>query len=207
MELSDAHRSALDDILTWRRDVRHFLQDPVAADVLTRLQRSMDHAPSVGNSRPWRVMQVDSQDRRARIIDSFETCNDAAAKAYAPDAQRDYRALKLAGLREAPIHLAVFTDLAVEEGRGLGRQTMPEALSYSTVMAIHTLWLAARAENIGVGWVSILDPVAVAAILDAPPSWSLTGYLCLGHAARISDTPLLHEAGWQADTTQPWIIK
>ncbi|WP_299657409.1 nitroreductase family protein, partial [uncultured Jannaschia sp.] len=79
---------------------------------------------------------------------------------------------------EAPVHLAVFTDHAVREGRGLGRRTMPETLAYSTVMAIHTLWLAARAENIGLGWVSILDPDAVAAVLDVPSNWSLTGYLC-----------------------------
>lgn len=207
MELSDAHRSALDDILTWRRDVRHFLRDPVDEDVLARLRHGMDHAPSVGNARPWRVMQVESGEKRAQIIESFEACNRDAAENYAPEAQREYLALKLAGLREAPVHLAVFTDLAVSEGRGLGRQTMPEVLSYSTVMAIHTLWLAARAENIGLGWVSILDPVAVAAILDAPATWSLTGYLCLGHAKRISDTPLLHEAGWQVDTSQPWIVR
>lgn len=205
MNMTETHRAALDDLLTWRRDVRHFRTDPVAPDALDRLRRCMDCAPSVGNARPWRVIQVDSSDRRARIIASFDACNAAAAATYEGSVQRDYRALKLAGLREAPVHLAVFTDLCVAEGRGLGRQTMPETLAYSTVMAIHTLWLAARAENIGVGWVSILDPEAVKAILDAPPAWSLTGYLCLGHPERASDTALLHETGWQVDTAQPWI--
>lgn len=83
---------------------------------------------------------------------------------------------------------------------------MPETLSYSTVMAILTLWLAARAENIGLGWVSIFDPAEVAAILDVPPTWSLTAYLCLGHPEVETDTPLLHEAGWQENTALPWQV-
>ena len=204
MDLTHHHRHALDDILRWRRDVRHFRPDPVDPAVLGRLRDAMDHAPSVGNARPWRVVRVDSARARAGILEIFETCNAAAARAYEGRARRDYLALKLAGLREAPVQLAVFTDTAVTEGRGLGRQTMPETLAYSTVMAIHTLWLAARAENIGIGWVSILDPAAVAATLGTPPDWSLTGYLCLGHAARSSDTPLLHETGWQPVTRTDW---
>lgn len=206
MKLSALHRDALEEILTWRRDVRHFRRDPVDPAVLTRLRASMDLAPSVGNARPWRVLQVESAELRARIIDIFETCNARAATSYDGTARTDYLALKLAGLREAPIHLAVFTDEEVAEGRKLGRKTMPETLSYSTVMAIHTLWLAARAENIGLGWVSILDPTAVAAALDVPPGWSFTGYLCLGHAEAETDTPLLHEAGWQENTKTDWRI-
>ncbi|WP_299966903.1 5,6-dimethylbenzimidazole synthase [uncultured Roseobacter sp.] len=207
MQMRQSHRTALQDLLIWRRDVRHFRPDPVDPACLTRLQRSMEHAPSVGNARPWRVLQVENAQRRAEVIASFDACNAAAAQAYEDAAQRDYLALKLAGLREAPVHLAVFTDLAVAEGRGLGRQTMPETLSYSTVMAIHTLWLAARAENLGLGWVSILDPVEVHRILDAPATWALTGYLCLGHPQTTSDTPLLHQAGWQADTRCTWQVR
>lgn len=204
MELTRAHREALDDLLTWRRDIRHFRTDPIDVAVLDGLRARMDMSPSVGNARPWRVINVTSAPCRAAITDNFETCNKQAAENYTDDARRDYLALKLAGLREAPVHLAVFTDLAVAEGKGLGRQTMPEMLSYSTVMAIHTLWLAARAENIGLGWVSILDPVVVAGILDAPSDWSLTGYLCLGHPETTSDTPLLHRTGWQENTALPW---
>jgi len=207
MELTEQHRAMLADVFNWRRDVRHFRRDPVDPDILARLQSSMAFAPSVGNARPWRVVQVENPDLRAEIIANFEACNHTAAKAYTGDDQADYLALKLAGLREAPVHLAVFTDLGVDEGRGLGRQSMPETLSYSTVMAIYTLWLAARAENIGLGWVSILDPVAVEATLDAPENWSLTGYLCLGHTKTDSDTPLLHETGWQEDTALKWEIR
>ncbi|SHF90198.1 cob(II)yrinic acid a,c-diamide reductase [Loktanella atrilutea] len=206
MEFTDNHRNALDDILRWRRDVRHFKPDPVDDAVLDRLRLRMDVAPSVGNARPWRIVKVESASVRAQIVENFEACNAEAARQYDAEARSTYLALKLAGLREAPVHLAVFTEQEVSEGRGLGRQTMPETLVYSTVMAIHTLWLAARAEQIGIGWVSILDPVAVAATLDVPPSWSFTAYLCLGHAETETDTPLLHERDWQRNTRNEWRI-
>ena len=204
MELSQAHRDALQDILLWRRDVRHFLPDPVPQDVLERLRKAMDFAPSVGNARPWRVLHVKSAARRNAVIANFEAANSAAAEMY-QDAQRAaYNALKLAGLREAPVHLAVFTETEPQAGHGLGRQTMPEMLNYSTVAAIHTLWLAARAENLGVGWVSILEPEAIARSLDAPKDWELTGYLCLGKAATTDDTPLLHRNAWQTNAKTEW---
>lgn len=204
MELTQAHRDALQDILQWRRDVRHFLPDPIPEETLARLRAAMDLAPSVGNSRPWRVLQVDSPTLRAAIIANFEAANAKAGAIYDDDRRADYNALKLAGLRDAPVHLAVFTAQDPAEGHGLGRQSMPEMLAYSTVAAIHTLWLAARAENLGLGWVSILDPVAVARTLDVPAHWSLTGYLCLGRAAFDDDTPLLHQKEWQANTPTLW---
>ncbi len=204
MELSQAHRDALQDILLWRRDVRHFLPDPVPQDVLDRLRKSMDFAPSVGNARPWRVLHVKSPERRTAVIQNFEAANAKAAKLYQDDQRAAYNALKLAGLREAPVHLAIFTQSEPESGHGLGRQTMPEMLNYSTVAAIHTLWLAARAENLGVGWVSILNPENVARTLDVPESWRLTGYLCLGKAATDSDTPLLHRNAWQSNAETFW---
>lgn len=207
MQLTQAHRHALEDVLRWRRDVRHFRTDPVAPEVMARLRASLDHAPSVGNARPWRVIQVEDTALRDEITANFEASNVAAAQVYSGQEQEAYLALKLAGLRDAPVHLAVFTDTAPEAGSGLGRQTMPEMLAYSTVMAIHTLWLAARAENIGVGWVSILNPEDVCITLSAPAGWSLTGYLCVGHPHTSSPTPLLHEVGWQVDTATEWVIR
>lgn len=204
MELTQAHRDALQDILLWRRDVRHFLPDAVPQDVLHRLRKAMDFAPSVGNARPWRVLHVTSAERRDAVIKNFEAANAVAAKIYPDDQRAAYNALKLAGLREAPVHLAVFTQTDPQAGHGLGRQTMPEMLNYSTVAAIHTLWLAARAENLGVGWVSILDPEAVAAILGVPDNWQLTGYLCIGKAASDDDKPLLHRNAWQSNAETVW---
>jgi 5,6-dimethylbenzimidazole synthase len=204
MELTQAHRDCLRDILLWRRDVRHFLPDPVSDDVLARLRKAMDFAPSVGNARPWRVLNVKSPALRDAVVRNFEAANAQAAAAYEDDQRKAYDALKLAGLREAPVHLAIFTETDPEAGHGLGRQTMPEMLSYSTVAAIHTLWLAARAENLGVGWVSILDPEAVAQSLQAHANWHLTAYLCLGKAASVDDTPLLHRNAWQSNAETIW---
>ncbi|WP_322894655.1 MULTISPECIES: 5,6-dimethylbenzimidazole synthase [unclassified Yoonia] len=204
MDLTQTHRDALNDILQWRRDVRHFLPDTIDPTVMDRLRSAMDLAPSVGNARPWRVIEVASPALRAQIIANFETANQSAGAIYNGDQQSDYFALKLAGLRDAPIQLAVFTATNPAEGHGLGRQSMPEMLAYSTVCAIHTLWLAARAENLGLGWVSILDPNEVARILDVPDHWHLTGYLCLGQAAQDDDTPLLHRVNWQQNTPSHW---
>ena len=207
MKFTSDDAETLHQIMQWRRDVRHFRPDPVAPALIDKLAAAMELAPSVGNCRPWRVIRVQDPDRRQRITDLFAQSNAAAAAAY-PEADRDaYLALKLAGLREAPEHLAVFSVLDPAEGRGLGRQTMPETVVYSTVMAMYALWLTARAENLGLGWVSILDPQAAVAALDAPPDWQFVGYLCLGYAEYADDTPLLHRSGWQTNKVQPWLIR
>lgn len=207
MQFGKAEQDALFEILRWRRDVRHFRPDPVAPDQLDALRRVLALAPSVGNSRPWRVIEVASPDLRAAILDNFEASNASAAEGYDGDRRARYAALKLAGLREAPVHLAVFTDLDPAEGHGLGRQTMPETLAYSTVAAIHTLWLAARALNLGVGWVSILDPDGVARLLGADPGWTLTAYLCIGHPQADDDRPELERRGWQESVEAEWVVR
>lgn len=204
--LTQAHRDALRDVMRWRRDVRHFKPDPIAPDVMERLRGAMDFAPAVGNARPWRVLQVESADKRAAMVANFEDANAKAAQMYHDEKARDYAALKLSGLQDAPVHLAVWTETAPVEGAGLGRQTMPEMLAYSTVAAIHSLWLAARADNIGMGWVSIIDPAPVRDLFDIPDSWQLTAYLCLGHPAQTDDTPLLHRNGWQTNTSTHWKV-
>lgn len=204
MEFETADDATLQDVLTWRRDVRHFKTDAIPQDEIDQLRSSMDAAPSVGNARPWRVLQVESADKRAGIIANFEAANAKAATQYKGEKRSEYMALKLAGLRDAPVHLAVFTEKQPVEGHGLGRQTMPEMLDYSTVIAIHTLWLSARALNIGVGWVSILTPGAVADILQVPDNWTLTGYLCVGYPKFQDDTPMLHQKGWQENTQTHW---
>ena len=204
MQFSSAHARTLLDIMRWRRDVRHFEPTPLSETVLTRLTAAMDLAPSVGNARPWRVLRVKDPTLRAGVSTEFARCNAEAAAQYDDDAREDYMRLKLAGLQEAPEHLAVFTDTAPDEGHGLGRNTMPETLMLSTAMAIHTLWLAARAENIGLGWLSILDPNVMTNLFDVPTDWVFTAYLCLGRASFADDTPLLHQLGWQENTPTVW---
>jgi 5,6-dimethylbenzimidazole synthase len=194
--------TALDELLTrllvWRRDVRRFTAAPVDPALLERLLDLACLAPSVGNSQPWRFVRVRDPARRARVVELFEREN-AAAAAARPESDRDaYRALKLAALDSAPEHLAVFCDVDPEQGRGLGRRTMPETVAYSAVCAVHTLWLAARAHGLGLGWVSILAPDELNELLDVPAAWRFIAYLCLGVPVETSAEPELSRLGWQA---------
>lgn len=203
-----AFRDQLEALFRWRRDVRRFRGDPVRADDMTRLLELAALSPSVGNSQPWRFVLVEDPARRAAVRRHFEACNADAKAGYAGDRAALYARLKLAGLNEAPVHLAVFADVEATAGHGLGRRTMPETLAYSVVGAVHTLWLAARARGIGVGWVSILDPREVARILDVPPAWRLIAYLCIGYPEEEHLDPELVRHGWQQrHAADAWIFK
>jgi 5,6-dimethylbenzimidazole synthase len=193
----DAFRSRLLDLISWRRDVRRFRRTPLAEGTLERLIECACLAPSVGLSQPWRFVIIEDAQRRAAIRASFASCNADALRAQAPERAARYARLKLAGLDDAPVHIAVFADRETAQGHGLGRLTMPETIDYSVVMAIHTFWLAARVEGIGVGWVSILDPARIAAILDVPAAWTFIGYLCVGYPSEEHDTPALEREGWE----------
>jgi 5,6-dimethylbenzimidazole synthase len=193
----EAFRRRLRDLFVWRRDVRRFRREPLAAGTIERLIETACLSPSVGLSQPWRFVIVEDAARRRAVIDDFRACNGEALRAYAGGAAERYAALKLAGLEEAPCHVAVFADRSTEVGTGLGRRTMPETAEYSVVAAICTLWLAARAEGIGLGWVSILDPVRIGEILDVPKDWIFIGYLCLGYPQHDDDRPELERAQWE----------
>jgi 5,6-dimethylbenzimidazole synthase len=197
MGFDDAFRAQLRDLLIWRRDVRRFRSEPLPAGALERLIETACFAPSVGLSQPWRFVIVDDPSRRQAVLDEFRSCNADALKSYAGGLAAQYAALKLAGLQEAPCHLAVFADPATDTGHGLGRRTMPEMAQYSVVAAIHTMWLAARAEGIGLGWISILDPDRTKTLLDVPETWRLIGYFCLGYPQTDESTPELERAGWE----------
>jgi 5,6-dimethylbenzimidazole synthase len=197
-EFDEAFRAKLHDLFVWRRDVRHFRSDPVDATRLERLVQAAALSPSVGFSQPWRFVRVDDPQRRSAVIASFERANARALGEYDGEDAARYAKLKLAGLREAPVHLAVCCDTATRTGTHLGRRTMPEMLEYSVAMAVYTFWLAARAEGIGVGWVSILDPLEVHATLDLPRAWELVAYLCVGYPRESHETPELLRAGWES---------
>jgi len=187
----------LRELLVWRRDVRRFERSALPDGTLEHLVEVASLAPSVGLSEPWRFVAVDDPVRRAAIRQNFEICNAQALAMQTPDRAARYAGLKLAGLAEAPCHFAVFADRETDQGHGLGRRTMPEMAEYSAVTAIHTIWLAARAEGIGMGWVSILDPDKVAEILAVPATWKFIGYFCLGYPAAEGDTPELARSGWE----------
>ena len=193
----DAFRARLRLLLAWRRDVRRFHPEPLPEGALLRLIEIAALAPSVGLSQPWRFVAVEDHARRAAVRRNFAAANAAALAAQPPERAAGYARLKLAGLDEAPCHLAVFADRETRQGQGLGRLTMPEMVDYSAVAAAHTLWLAARAEGIGMGWVSILDPDAVGAILEVPPAWKLIGYFCLGYPLEEDEAPMLETVDWE----------
>ena len=197
-DFDEAFRAKLHELFAWRRDVRHFRSDPIDAERIERLVHAASLSPSVGFSQPWRFVRVDDPARRDAVIASFERANADALGDYGGDEAARYAKLKLAGLREAPVHLAVCCDTATRAGKGLGRRTMPEMLEYSVAMAVYTFWLAARAEGIGIGWISILDPLEVCEALNLPEDWKFVAYLCVGYPNEPHETPELLRAGWES---------
>jgi 5,6-dimethylbenzimidazole synthase len=184
--------------MRWRRDVRRFRSDPVEEAVLAACLDTFCLAPSVGLSEPWRVVRIDSAPARAAALDNFSHANDAALTGYSGEKAKLYSTLKLSGMQNAPIQLAIFCDESTDKGAGLGAETMPEMRRYSVVGAITQFWLAARAHGLGVGWVSILDPDRLVRDLSIPKDWVLIGYLCVGWPEDNTETPELETAGWEA---------
>jgi 5,6-dimethylbenzimidazole synthase len=196
-EFTADFRAQLLELFRWRRDVRQFKPDPLPQGTFERLLGIASLAPSVGLSEPWRFVVVDSEARREAIRECFNACNKDALAGYSGERAALYVKLKLEGLSDAPCQFALFAAPATAQGHGLGRQTMPTTIEYSAVTAATVLWLAARAEGIGMGWVSILDPAEVAKILDVPPDWTMIGYFCLGYPAAESPAPTLAMDGWE----------
>ena len=192
-----AFRQRLRELLVWRRDVRHFLRDPLPNGIIEELIALACLAPSVGLSEPWRFVIVEDGARRDAIRHNFELCNAEALAAHSRQRAARYARLKLAGLEDAPGHVAVFADRTTPQGHLLGRRTMPEMIDYSAVTAVHTIWLAARAQGIGMGWVSILDPPTVATVLDVPKAWKFIGYFCLGYPRTADAIPELQRRKWE----------
>lgn len=185
------------DLFRLRRDVRRFRTEPVAPEVIRHVLSAAHLAPSVGLSQPWRFLLIEDASMRDRVAAEFERSNHAASRAYDSDRAAHYRRLKLAGLREAPVHLLVCAEHEPRQGHGLGRQSQPETVRDSVVCAIENLWLAATAVGLGVGWVSILEPSALRAPLEVPEQWTWVAYLCIGWPERYAHKPVLETEGWE----------
>ncbi len=195
---TDDFRTQFDLLMRLRRDVRRFRTDAVDEAVLTRCLDAFRLAPSVGLSEPWRVIRVESQAARNAALENFQTANAQALGGYSGEKAQLYSQLKLSGMQEAPVQLAVFCDDSTDKGLGLGAGSMPEMRRYSVVSAVTLFWLALRAEGLGLGWVSILDPDRMARDLDVPEDWRLIGYFCVGWPEELSDTPELERVGWES---------
>jgi 5,6-dimethylbenzimidazole synthase len=190
-------QAKLKQLMAWRRDVRRFRTNPVPGELIARLLEVAALAPSVGNSQPWRFVLVEDAARRAKVVANFERANKEALSDYSGEQAKLYASQKLAGLKEAPVHLAVFCDEATSQGHGLGRRTMPEMLDYSAVMAVYGFWLAARAAGLGAGWVSIFEPEALTRDLNVDADWKLVAYLCVGWPEEDQAMPELERLGWE----------
>lgn len=199
--LSQQDKDGLYRTLFNRRDVRsEFLPDAIDDEVLARLLYAAHHAPSVGFMQPWDFTVIKSQEVKQQVHDLFTQANEQAAEQFTDERQARYRKLKLAGILDAPINVCVTCDRQRSGKVVLGRTHMPEMDLYSTVCAVQNLWLAARAEGLGVGWVSIIDPDAVKQVLGIPDDIVIVAYLCIGHVDHFRNQPELASKGWRQRT-------
>src|ERR1700730_14843043 len=196
-EFSAAERDAVYKCIFNRRDVRgQFLPDPIPDQVLARLLNAAHRAPSGGFSHPWAFILVRAPDIRQRVRDSFQAANLEAAGMFEDEKEKTYRRLKLEGICEAPIRICGTRDRSRTGPVVLGRTHQADMDLYSAVCAVQNLWLAARVENIGVGWVSIIRHDDLRAALAIPPSIQPIAYLCVGYVTHFLQKPELETAGW-----------
>jgi nicotinate-nucleotide--dimethylbenzimidazole phosphoribosyltransferase len=207
-EFSNLEQDIIHRLILARRDIRHFRPDPISESVLFRILAAAHAAPSVGLMQPWNFILIDSLDIRRQIKSSFEAINTQERLKLEGDPRSDlYGALKLEGILEAPLNVAVTCDNSRSGPFVLGRAPMPQTAAYSVCLAIENLWLAARVEGVGVGWVSILDPEAVSSILRLPPEIELIAYLCVGYPIEFRPKPMLEEVGWKhREQLQPFLF-
>ncbi len=191
---SESERNAVYRAIQERRDMRHFVSAPVAPAVMQRLIDAALHAPSVGFMQPWRIVRITCKDVRAQLHAAVE--RERLLTADALGERRDaFMKLKVEGMRDCAEVLV----MALMDGRErhvFGRRTLPEMDLASVACAIQNMWLAARAEGIGMGWVSLFDPQEIAELLAMPAGARPVAILCVGHVERYYDAPMLETEGW-----------
>ncbi len=192
-----AERDAVYKCIFNRRDVRgQFLPDPIPNEVLVRILRAAHSAPSVGFMQPWDFIVISDAAVKQKVRDAFQAAHTEAAEMFDDDRQQTYRKLKLEGILEAPVGICVTCDRSRNGPVVIGRTHQPEMDLYSAVCAVQNLWLAARAENIGVGWVSIVRPYDLRNALGIPATIHPIAYLCVGYVSNFFQKPELETAGW-----------
>jgi len=197
IEITSAERDGLYKTIYNRRDTRgEFLPDPISDEVLQRILNAAHNAPSVGFMQPWDFILVRDQAVRQQIKDAFEVAHGEAAEMFEGEQQAQYRTLKLEGIMEAPLGITITCDRKRTGPTVIGRTANQEMDLYSSVCAVQNLWLAARAENLGVGWVSIIHHKRLKEILGIPKFVVPIAYLCIGHVSHFHEKPELEKAGW-----------
>ncbi|ELY79866.1 5,6-dimethylbenzimidazole synthase [Natrinema pallidum] len=193
-----AEREAVYKAIYARRDIRRFRDEPIPDEVLERLIEAAHHAPSVGFSQPWDLVVVKDEGTKNDIAAIAERAIAAAREGYEEPRRSEFADLKLEGIRESPVNVCVTCDPTRGAPHVLGRSSMKRTDVYSTCLAVQNLWLAARAEGVGVGWVSVLYPSEVQEILDIPLHVKPIAYLCLGYPEDgFPEEPVLQQEGWR----------
>ena len=197
MKISEEERDAVYKTIFSRRDVRsEFKPDPISDDVLKRILKAAHHSPSVGFMQPWDFIVIKEASTKKQIKSAFEVAHSEATMMFEGEKREKYRSFKLEGIMEAPVGICVTCDRERNGPVVIGRTALPEMDLFSSVCAVQNLWLAARAENLGVGWVSILHNEALHEILKIPDHIVPIAYLCIGHVSFFHERPELEEAGW-----------
>ena len=180
-----------------RRDVRsHFTSKPIKDDILSKILHAAHHAPSVGFSQPWNFILIKDSKTKEKIKESFDIEKNRSSQLVEEPKRSKYLSFKLEGILESPVNLCVTYDPTKFGPFVIGRSSIPEAGLYSVCCAIQNLWLSARTEGIGLGWVSILSNDALKEVLEIPEHVIPVAYLCLGHVDDFAEKPDLQTAGW-----------
>ena len=196
-EFNEQEKNGLYKAIFSRRDVRsHFTSEPIDDEIITRILNAAHHAPSVGFSQPWNFILIKNEETRKKIKESFILENKKAAELIEDPKKSKYLSLKLEGILESAINLCVTYDPTKFGPFVIGKTSIPEAGIYSVCCAIQNLWLASRAEGIGVGWVSILSNEELKKTLNLPARVVPIAYLCLGHVTEFAEKPDLETKGW-----------
>ncbi|MET0286029.1 MAG: nicotinate-nucleotide--dimethylbenzimidazole phosphoribosyltransferase [Polyangiales bacterium] len=195
-DFTELERNAVYRAIYERRDVRNYRPDEVPEPVLTRMLEAAHQAPSVGFMQPWNFLLLRDREVRQRIYDHFAEVNTRAAEVWQDDRRHKYQALKLQGILDAPLNVLVTCDPQRAGEHVLGRFTIRETDVYSTCLAVQNLWLAARAEGVGVGWMSLMENEVVARLLGMPAHVIPVAYLTVGYPIEFAEKPLLSQVGW-----------
>ncbi|MER7990690.1 nicotinate-nucleotide--dimethylbenzimidazole phosphoribosyltransferase [Streptomyces noursei] len=203
----DSERAAVHRVIRERRDIRNgFRSDPIPNEVLLRVLEAAHTAPSVGHSQPWDFVVIRSDDTRAKMHELAMRQRDAYAKSLPKARAKQFRELKIEAILETPVNIVVTADPTRGGRHTLGRHTQPQMAPYSSALAVENLWLAARAEGLGVGWVSFFDEREMVRELGLPEHLEVVAYLCVGYVDEFPDEPELLQAGWSKRRPLSWVV-
>ncbi|MEU9291210.1 nicotinate-nucleotide--dimethylbenzimidazole phosphoribosyltransferase [Streptomyces sp. NPDC048275] len=203
----DVEREAVLRVMRERRDIRNgFRSDPIPHDVLLRVLEAAHTAPSVGHSQPWDFVVIRSADTRRSMHELAARQRDAYAKSLPKGRAKQFKELKIEAILDTPVNIVVTADPTRGGRHTLGRHTQPQMAPYSSALAVENLWLAARAEGLGVGWVSFFDEREMVRALGLPEHLEVVAYLCVGYVDEFPDEPELMQAGWSKRRPLSWVV-